>query len=571
MRSRECIALLVTTVLVVVSALAALQLKRERDAIRTTLTQYAAAVPIAMVGAPGAREPQRLAALVREARDNIRQGQYSVADERLAQIPRERPARAEEARDGPPPAPEARRPRPERAPGEGALRRPLRPGGGRSFRGLDPKAREFFDAHPELRDRARALAGRIMAGGREGADVEEAQELLREAMSAAERGDAETVGRFIERTQRALGVPRRRRAPQRERAAPDRERQGSRTERPSPEVDTLRRRVAQFQEAARRAQAEGRDVRDANALMPKLRDAVAARDAKRAAELLEEATARLQRAKPAQRRPGQRETRRPPGGRPRGAGDRERPLPSQTTAARRLVQTLMATMAREQDSLNKAWTSILNAELALREKNQDQVREILRDAAGELVRIERGRRALVRLSREGPGRPSEREGGAGVERAMARLGGPLPVPFVEPREAIAQIGEAFDKVHTLSDEEYAERKPRLAIALLERVVVTPEEPEEEAGTPVTEEAVRRKLEAAEEPYRDARASDGSKADKAERLLAEARRLLYEREYEEANEAADRALELLGVPVVEAAAEGVAERPRREEREATTGP
>jgi len=235
-------------------------------------------------------------------------------------------------------------------------------------------------------------------------------------------------------------------------------------------------------------------------------------------------------------------------------------------------------MTQEQEALNKARTSIANAELALREKNQEQVREILRTATVQLAHIERGRQALAAPERRGPRRPSEREGREPPGRgAGPRLARPVPVPVLQPREALAQIRDAFDKARALGEDEYAERQQRLAVALLERIVVSPREPdgkpggEAPGGLPVTEDVVRRKLQAAEEPYRDAEASGSASAGQARGLLGDARRLLYDAQYQEADELLDRTLELLGVTGLDPAGKPVSEQPRREERERVPAP
>ena len=549
MRSRECGTLIVATILVVVSALAALQFKRERDTVRATLTRYVAAVPIAMVRPAAGAVPQRLASLVQGVRDHITAGEYALADEQLERLVRERPSITEG------PSEEAEEPSEARGGGRG-----------RAAARMSPKAREFFNEHPRLDRRARALAGAIMGEPREGADVREARELLRRAIATAEEGDTDKVAELISRTEKALGGPPKPAAPEREAR---RERAGG----PPPEVRALQRKFAELHKAAEEARAQGKDPRGLARLVPQIQEAMKKGDTKRVGELLQQATTRLKQAKPAPEGAGRTEPRGGPSRRPGGGRPGERAVGPQVAAARRVTQMLMATMTEEQDALNNVRRSIGNAELALREKNQDQVREILHTATVELARIEHGRRALVRLASAGPGRPPEGEARERGERLFpAHLDRPVPVPVVQPREAIVQINDCFDKVRSLTDDEYAEGKQKLAIVLLERIVLLPEEPEKKAepeapaGKPVTEGTLRHKLAAAEKPYREARASDGADAEKAQRLLAEARRFLYAREYRDANTRLDEALKLLGVPAPEEpGGGGASERPRREER------
>ncbi len=572
MRSRELVSVAVAAALVVISALGALKFKRERDVIRSTLTNYAAAVPIAMVSSAGAQAPRSVTDMVRKAKSLIARGQYALAREQLDRLRRQAPVRADRADTEPEENVEVEPPRRrQRGPGEGPLGQPFGLARGRQGRQVSPEAREFFESHPGLNRRAQALAGAVMAKRREGEDVRQPQELLRRVIETAEEGDAGAVEELLRRTERALGgAPK---APE----APGERRQG-RPGGPPRQAQALQRKWAELGEAARKAEAEGKDTRPLAELLPKIREAMEKGDVKRAEQLLDEGTARLERARPSPPRTRQRRGRGGPADRPRGAGPGRRPQAPGMAGVRRLIEMLIATMAQEQEALNKARDSMANAELALREKNQEQVREILQTARAELARIEHGRRALVELAREGPRRPSEPGARERAARPPSpRLEGPLPVPFIKPREAVGHISDAFDRVRTLTDDDYAAGKPRLALALLERVFSLPEEPEKKAegeataAASVTEDVVRQKLESAEEPYREAKAADGERAQEAERLLGEVRRLLYEGKYDEADEVLDGALALLGVAAPEPVGGAVSEEPRREEHDEATDP
>lgn len=573
MRSRELVSVAVAAALVVISALGALKFKRERDVIRSTLTKYAAAVPIAMVSSAGAQAPMGVTDMVRKAKGLIARGQYALAREQLDRLRRQAPVRADRADTEPEENVEVEPPRRrQRGPGERPLGQPLGLARGWQGRQVSPEAREFFESHPGLNRRAQALAGAVMAKRREGEDVRQPQELLRRVIETAEEGDAGAVEELLRRTERALGgAPK---APE----APGERRQGRPGGRPPRQAQALQRKWAELREAARKAEAEGKDTRPLAELLPKIREAMEKDDVKRAEQLLDEGTARLERARPSPPRTRQRRGRGGPADRPRGAGPGRRPQAPGMAGVRRLIEMLIATMTQEQEALNKARDSMTNAELALREKNQEQVREILQTARAELARIEHGRRALVELAREGVRRPSEPGARERAARPPSlRLEGPLPVPFIKPREAVGHIGDAFDRVRTLTDDDYAAGKPRLALALLERVFSLPEEPEKKAedkpvaGAPVTEDVVRQKLESAEEPYREAKAADAERAQEAERLLGEVRRLLYEGKYDEADEVLDRALAVLGVAAPEPVGGAVSEEPRREEHDEATDP
>jgi len=142
MRSRESVSLVVATILVVVSALGALKLKRERDAVRSTLSRYAAVVPLAVRGPAAAARPEGLLEILTKAKQHIERGQYALADEQLAQV-RRQPlppagrATAERKEEAQP-----ERPRRERGAGDRALRQPLGPARGRAMAGVSPKARD---------------------------------------------------------------------------------------------------------------------------------------------------------------------------------------------------------------------------------------------------------------------------------------------------------------------------------------------------------------------------------------------------------------------------------------------
>ncbi len=546
MRSREQQVLLVIAgILVVTSALGALKFRRERDTVRSTLTAYAATLPLSLARPSGAPVPRAALEALGQIRDHIAEGQYTLASEQLEEIASKRPRRAQTPAGGREPRPPGPGPSPHSP--DGGLGMPLGPGQSREGTQVSPEAREFFDEHPELYRRARALAGALIAGRRQGADLGDAPELLKQTIEAAEEGDDRKVADLVRRAERALGGPP---APSPHGGEP------GRAPARSPESMELEQKVARFQQAAQKAQAEGRDISVIAAISAKIRDAMAEGNRELAGELIDQATAKLMGTKPVARRPGPRQGQRPARGAARGG--EPRPPDARMATARRVVETLMATMNQEQDALNKARASLADAQLALREKNQDQVRDILRTASVELDGIERGRRALVERQTR-PGRPAgSADTQSGPRPRTAGLRESIPVPFVKPREAMAHIGDAFDKVRTLSVDQYAEGKRDLTFALFGRVVIAPKQPDEKPepdssdSVPVTEELVRHKLQMAEGPYRAAEASGDAKAGEAQKLLAEARRLLYEEKYAEASEALDRVLEVLGVEASESA-------------------
>jgi len=348
----------------------------------------------------------------------------------------------------------------------------------------------------------------------------------------------------------------------------------------------LREQLEKFRAAAEKANEQGRDVRPALEMMQRVRALAAEGDMEQAKSLLQRATREVQGA---ERLRGPRGGPRP-GGFGRGErgpmrmrmpqrGERERPAgPEGGGLAQFLLQGLLGMMSAEEADLAGAYRNVENAIVAIREKNGEQIREILGEAQAHFAAIAERRQDFTKRMQEAM---AER-------RAEAQRGGPREgqPPRQEPearqprggqrvqqmrQAAGAAVVELLQRVRNLTDEQFEQRKGAIAEELLGLLGGMRRPQAQGEGTPVdgqlpgtegikgyateaekavAEQRIRDKLQLAQEPFAQLRESgdDEKLVAELQKLFASARSALYSGDYLEAEELANEGLRKLGVTV-----------------------
>lgn len=412
----------------------------------------------------------------------------------------ERPGREEPPASAQPPPTKAPRRPAATVPGLPGGRPPWAPEGTKPPLDLSPEAREFFQAHKPLLERARRIMLAASAHERQGRDVGEVASLFRQASRAAAAGDAQRVEKLLTRAEETLGLP------------------------PPRQLERLARGVREFEKALDRAAAEGKNVRALAPLFGQIREALKAGDVNRAQALLDRGMDRLAKMKPERAH--------------RRTSARQQPAPS-------IAPILALVMEREVKNLRAIDESLENARLVLRSGTPEQAEQIVDRAISQLNEIRKRRRALAQAARLAS--RSLREGKGETPPTPPIETGPPGVPLsFDVDEARRQVLAAFDRVRSLPQQRYEEEKVGLFEALLQRLFPTP--PAGEHMTPEqakTEAEARERLRLAAGPYAEKRAA-GEDVAQVEAKIERARKYLAEGEYELANELAAEALEALGV-------------------------
>ena len=252
------------------------------------------------------------------------------------------------------------------------------------------------------------------------------------------------------------------------------------------EVPTaFQEKMKQFAQAFDQARRGGRDVRKAAQLAGQAERAASRGNLGRASELIGQATVALKEA-PRMRAP-----------RPRRVPMPRMPQPrvgAELTFLRYLGSTLGSVMQLERVDLAEVWHKINTAAGAIREHNQDQIREILGEAMKTLDIVNQRRKAMS----------------GNIQQAEQQILGPPPAQGERParpsREELMarlqkQMDAALGDVRAMSDEEFAARRAEIAAGLVQ-MLLAPREPQ--GGPPQRqlspEERVRAKMKMAAEPY-----------------------------------------------------------------------
>ncbi len=586
-RSPMSLLLIFLSVLLLLCVAAAAKFATDKAVAENAFQRYAATVP------PPVTDPR----LVR-ASERAREGDMRGAAAELEGVATPGPGRGASGPSGA-----------GQGPGGGPAGVPGAPGRGGPEQGsplrITDEAKQLLEQHPELREKAFGAVAMAMARRRAGQDVSEGRELFQKAMEAAAAGDARRTSELLDESAKAM-------APQRgpmgggrgpggaDRGPGGADRGPGGGDRGAVGGDRMKRALEGLERQVAQAEKQGAKVGQLKGLLAQLRKATESGDRERARELLTKLTAQMREQRLLPGGGGPAEVRRPaeartPGGRPRagpgwpggpggqggprggprgpGGGPMARgpgqpgegsPLPSPFFGA------VLTTLRNEEDKLARLDEHLFNADRALLEKNQAQVREILGRAEHELAAIEEGRRRLAGMMRESP-----EPGGAARQPGVAeRLGRVLAqvrelleargrdLVTYSPERAPEAMLELLDQVREMSDLEYAAARPTLWDQVLAKLRGPEPElppipglgrppragPEREPTEATTgEEQVRAKLRLAREPYEERRAA-GEDVSEVSEMLAETRELLAAGQYEEASSLMDEVLERLGVPV-----------------------
>lgn len=436
------------------------------------------------------------------------------------------------------------------APGQGRLFGPSGPGAQEMEAQVPPEAQKFFQSRPELLGRLLALtqAAREMRDG--GVDVDQMRKARDQILQAAVRGDENTVRRLIEQFEQAVRAEGGR-LPQRERGGRARGGRGGRSPGArggGPRIPAgAGEKVEEFRKAVEKAMREGRDVRAAMALARQAEQAAVGGNMKQAEELLNKALSALQNA-PRGRPPARGRL-----GAQRGRlGQHERPgRPAMAPGLMpeggpmNILQMLFNMVRAEDIDLAATYKSLENAFVALREKNQDQIREILSSGKEAMQRISDRRKKVASMIRSPESRPANRP----QARQRQRPGSaPENLPQQAPlaRKPLPErLVDFLRQVRKMPEQEFEANAGRLAQVLFSMFMP----PKPEGGGLEMDEAaadrVRQKLRLAAGPLAQSQVA-GEDTSSIDEVFSQARAALYRGDTEQAEKLVDEGLRMLGL-------------------------
>lgn len=382
-------------------------------------------------------------------------------------------------------------------------------------------AQAFFEQHPKLWEAFFGFSVAIRKMQQEDMPVESFAKLRSQMVDAAAAGDAARVEELLNQAREQVGA-----------------------QSPGQLPQNLQAKLQQFGQAIQKAREERRDVRAALALAQKSERAAQRGNLKRAEKLMDQALTALKDA-PRVQMP------RRPGGMPPGARAQERmPQMGPEIGLLRFVADLAAKVMHAEDrDLTEVWEAINIAAGAIREKNADQVREILGEAKDALHEIGDRRREMT----------------AAIQRAQEKVrqtrpprdgesAGPSEEQQRERQEIILdRVAEVLARVRSMPEEEFEANRAEIAQAVVKAMTAPVQTPGEDPGQPdlSPEERVREKMRIAGEMYRQLTEKTDADTTELDEKFAEVRELLTEHEYERAEELVDE-----GVTMMRRMAEGM---------------
>lgn len=376
--------------------------------------------------------------------------------------------------------------------------------------------------------------------------------------------------------------------------------------------------IDQFKAAVEESVRQGRDPSAAVELMHKSEQAAAAGDMEKAKQYLQQGITAAQRAPRGSGAPGMMaggrtgsrpntasRLRRLPtaGGRPamgpdmQGPAGRDRQVGGPGDISQVLFQNLMALTSAEDADLGATYETIGEARLAAREKNGDQIREILDGALARIAAIGKRRAEFSkaasafiaesgRQSRTAEGQtsmspgPGQQPGGLtagggrpdGGGRPGARPAQQSGMGFMGEAARVQMISGLLDiitRARSLTDEQFQGRTEAITREIEQ--LLAPRGPQgagrpgaEDQGAEIagvrgyeTEEQkaaaevrIRERLRRSGEAYAQLKTSDGDEAliTDVDKLLTDARAALYAEEYLEAEELVNEAMRKLGLEI-----------------------
>jgi hypothetical protein len=373
---------------------------------------------------------------------------------------------------------------------------------------VTPEMAAFFKAHPDLEKRLSDYSDQARAARDARQDVQPLRDLRTKILAAAQQGDAVAVSTLLDQfasSLQSLGGG-------------------------SPASADWQGTMTGFQHAFDQAQKAGRDPSRAVALIRQAQTAEKSGQHDQAVALARQA---LEALKNAPRASGGRSLSRQPSGLP-------------PTAAQQVLGATLRLMDAEEQNLSAAYAAIEEALRAMREENQDQIREILADATHNLEQIRDRRQAFsAQLSHLGPAKP----------RPTAAQ---TPPPAPEPSGPVEKIADLLDQARKLPADQYKEARLSLARGTLEILLsMGPPAPEgppasgqslapaQQHAAEQAEARVREKLQLAQGPYEQLKRS-GADTTALDTMFREARAALSEGRLAAAEAKADEALRNLRI-------------------------
>lgn len=301
-----------------------------------------------------------------------------------------------------------------------------------------------------------------------------------------------------------------------------------------------------FQRAAQRAVAQGRDPRAAVAVARQAEQAAEAGDMDKAEQLLDQALSQVRRAPKGRGMPAG-----PGGWGGRGIAQRANPLSA-------LVGMLMQVMQLEERDLSVVWGQLSRLQQGLKgpqEQREPSVLEPLVGTAMQALQTVAGRRRelTVRLRGQGPTSAGRQAGGPQLGQLEADRGPDRQRMLMVVANRLAPL---LERVRSLSADNFLLQRGKLVEDIVRAVLqpITEEEmaamqPPAPAAQMSQAERIRAKMREGS-PALQRKELAGEDTTEIEGLFGEARRLLYAHDLNRAEEAVDKALTLLGIPLAQ---------------------
>ncbi|MFW5866552.1 MAG: hypothetical protein ACOCX2_01975, partial [Armatimonadota bacterium] len=385
---------------------------------------------------------------------------------------------------------------------------------------LPIKAQAFFEQHPELWEAFFGFSVAIRRMQQAEVPVEGLMGLRSQMVEAAELGQTQKVEGLLRQASEQIGGQSQDRVP-----------------------EGLQKRLQQFGQAIQQAQRERRDVRAAVKLAQQSERAAQQGDIQRAEQLMDRAIAAVKNA-PRVRMPQQR-----PG--PGGPDGRQMPQMGPEIGLIKFVADLATNvMQAEQRDLTEIWESINIAAGAIREKNAEQIREILGEAKESFHEIGDRRREMQAAIQRAQEKVQQSRAGEAPPPGSA---GPSEEEQRERQEIVMERVETLlAQVREMPESEFEANRAQIAQAVLQAMTAPVRTPGEGPARPemTPEERVREKMRLAGEMYRELQEKTDADTAELDEKFAEVRERITEHEYERAEELVDE-----GVAMMRAMASG----------------
>ncbi len=364
---------------------------------------------------------------------------------------------------------------------------------------LPSHAQDFFAEHAELWKDFLGFTQALIQMDRADIPAEDLEELRGLMVESARLGNAGRVQRLLEQAKRRIEAMSGENVP-----------------------DSLKEKLNAFGAALQAARREHRDVQRAVQFAQRSEEAAKRGQYERAERLMDRAVEALRNA-PRRRLP--RAPQRP---------GRMPPMGPEIGFYRFLADLAGKVMRVEERDLTRVWESINIAAGAIREKNADQVCEILDRAKEAMHSIGERRRAMSRT----------------IQEAQEKLRSARPAREAREEQqqrtavVLSRITGILEQVRGMSDEEFAASRRDVAGQLLAALTAPVHAQPEQAPEMTPEQRVRAKMRLAQEIYITLRDETGLETADLERHFEQARDLIAERKYEEAEALVDEEQEIM---------------------------